>query len=170
MKNQSTILVVIGLLVLLGLSAGAGVKPGGGNAIGGFDALFNYNWLSVDSTGAASTLSTQATAPLYTYTFVAVSGTSTLTGYFVDTTGAQQSAQQSFSVTTGTNFTNLYDTANSITANTPLPSTFAGFKGALSGNALYEGNGSTNTGTLTYTPTGGFQIAVTPTLTIGRAF
>jgi len=115
---------------------------------------------------------TIASAPqLYTYAFTAVNGTATLTGYFVDATGTQVTDIQTYSITTATDFTNLYDTANSITAGTPLPTTFYEFKGSLSGSALYLGNGATSTGALTYSPRAGYpQVSISNVVTFGKVY
>jgi hypothetical protein len=124
---------------------------------------------SINSNGALGTW-TQSPA-LSTYALTSVSGTATLAGYFVDSTGTQASALQTFSITTATTVTALYNTANSITSGTPLPSNFVGFRGSLAGAALWFGNGGTSTGTITagYSPTTNYpEIATATYLTLGR--
>lgn len=121
---------------------------------------------TIDNNGLTSI---QFSPSLSTYAFTSVSGTATLTGYFIDSTGAQVTALQTYSITSATDLTNLYDAANSITSATPLPSSFVGFKAALAGAALYVGNGATTTGTLTYSPSAGYpQVAIATYLTFGK--
>lgn len=123
----------------------------------------------VDDQGNNIVSSKQFAPALSTYAFASVSGTATMSGYFVDSTGAQATALQSYSITSATSLTALYNTANSITSGTPLPSNFVGFRGSLSGSAVYLGNGATPTGTLTYSPGAGYpQIATQNYFTIGR--
>lgn len=106
---------------------------------------------------------------LSSYVFTAVSGTATLTGYFVDNTGAQVALMETFSITSGTTLTTLYNAAHSLTSTTPLPASLLGFEGALSGSALWYGKSGNADGTSGELPKSGYpQIATSTLVLIGR--
>lgn len=106
---------------------------------------------------------------LSSYVFTAVTGTATLTGCFLDNTGAQVGVMQTYTITTATTLTTLYNAANSLTATTPLPATLIGFEGALSGSALWYGKSGAADGTSGEAPKSGYpQIQPGTIIQIGR--
>lgn len=107
--------------------------------------------------------------PLFAWTFTATTGTATLTGYFLDVTGVQVGSMVTYPITSATTFTALYNSANSITSGTPLPSNLVGFEGALTGNALWYGKSGLINGTYGEAPKSGYPQIQTATLVlIGR--
>lgn len=106
---------------------------------------------------------------LSSYVFTSVSGTATLTGYFVDNTGVQIALMETFSITAGTTLTTLYNAAHSLTSTTPLPATLLGFEGALTGAALWYGKSGNADGTFSEAPKSGYpQIQIGTLVQIGR--
>jgi len=106
---------------------------------------------------------------LSSYVFTSVSGTATLTGYFVDASGAQVALMETFSVTSGTTLTTLYNAAHSLAPTTPLPTTLLGFEGALSGSAVWYGKSGNADGMFGEAPKSGYpQIQVGTLIQIGR--
>jgi len=114
---------------------------------------------------------TEPYSPLYSYALAATSGTATVVGFFVNYNGVETgpnkvATQYTFSVGTGgSTFTNLYNTAASISANTPLPADFAGFKCVVSVAAMYFNNSANTTGTIGVVPASGPGVPITNTTT-----
>lgn len=114
------------------------------------------------------------TPPLSVYVFAAVSGTATLTGYFVDDSGFQVTPLITMAITTAKTLSDLYDTAASLSLGTILANSWGGlegFRGALAGSALYEGQGGNPDGTIKagMTPAAGYpQRAISSNVALGR--
>ena len=89
---------------------------------------------------------------LYQYVFTAVTGTVTLTGYYVDFSGTQIGAAVSYSITTATTLTSL-------AAGGALPSGATGFIGTLSAS-VYEGLGGLPSGSIAagQSPASGYPV------------
>lgn len=102
---------------------------------------------------------------LSAYTFAqagAVPGS--LTGYFVDITGKQQTALMTLSITSATTLTALYNLALALVAGTPLAQSasggFLGFAGILTGGPVFVGTGGNSDGTLAagQSPAAGYPV------------
>ena len=103
------------------------------------------------------------------YVFTAVSAACTLTGFFVDPTGLQASAEQSYSISTVTTLTALYNAANSVAAGTALPQQFVGFIGNFS-QPVYVGLGGQGNAAALYNPATNYPIipATTYNISLGH--
>ncbi len=100
---------------------------------------------------------------LAAYAFTAVSGSATLTGYYVDRNGIQVGAAVSYTITTATTLTSL-------ASGGVLPVGAEGFTGILAGTDLYRGFGGLSSGSIQagMTPAAGYPLVVTGPVSFGR--
>jgi hypothetical protein len=113
--------------------------------------------------------------PLRGYVMATLSGSATLSGYFVNLSGLQEGAAVSYTITTTPQtFPQLYNGATVNVASAVLPSAIHGFVGRIQGSAIaYSLNGNRDgtypTGAGYVPDTKSPQMAISDQVTFGRA-